>query len=720
MRYHPTMQHRRPAATHPCGVVLIAFLLAACGRSGSFPTEITPLAIEPLILQFAVSVGEVATPVTVVLSGVESPDRSWEAVAGAPWVLVDPESATGVTTAQVTVATRDLSPGAHTSTVRFDIVEDEVAVESVTMAVQLILTAPGWTSLDGPYVGELTAVAVDPVDDQHVLAGSYRGRLFVSTDGGDTFEFLTRLDGGHEINEIALTASGRAYAATDGSGVFVSTDGGTSWAASGLQNVDLGSLAVSEIDDLHALATGEGSVWQTTDGGDTWNPTDPGESPALVERNPQTPGEFFVSANNGVFYVTDGVTFEEKISASSNHVTSVVVPPNDEWLVTNYCSDRADSSTDQGATWTSTGAGLPGSTLRLMIDGSYVWAFGTHGAYRSEDDGASFILIPFGFRPEDAYIRRGRVHPDGALFAHRSEGILRYVPDTGLVPMALFGDEIVDIELVPATGRLYGVGDRGTVFVWTASGGFESLAGTGMDTHDTRSVAPDPRSSASLCIANYGDYAIQCSDDGGLTWNRSALGLDGYSHRLIRVPGDPDVLWISTNAGLYRSTDNGLSFSLMPLAAEYSGYHLAVVSRNVVLASGSSTGSRLGRFDATTGTTDVALGGDHTPTLVRRTADGSFWYGSFDLGLHRSEDGGVTFTPYGPLSDDARDVEVDPTQPSRVYLATSTGLFLTNDGGVTWTELGAPFGVRTLDVDPASGEIYAGTYVGGIYRYAAP
>lgn len=699
--------------------VLASLVWVACGRSGTDPEELYPLGVEPTSLRFAASVGEVVTPVIVVLSGVERPVRSWKATTWAPWLMVDPMAATGVAIVRIGVKTRGLSPGRHSATVHFVAEEGSAPVAPVDVAVELILSAPGWTPLDGPSAGYIYSVAVDPADDRHVIAGNSRGRLFSSTDGGATFGFLA-LPTAYPIAEIELTLSGRGYAATSGDGVFVSEDHGLTWAASGLQNTNLSSLAVSAADDEHVLAIGGATVWRTVDGGDTWSPILTGECPGLVERNPETPGELFVSAANGVFYVTDGVTFEEKTSDYATTVTSVVVLPDGAWLVSHYSRTAVGLSTDQGANWTTVGEGLPGGTVRLAVDGPAVWAASGEGAFLSEDSGGYFNRIPFAFRPESESLRRVRAHPDGALFAHRTEGVLRHVPGTGLVPVLLFGDRVIDIRFVPATGRLYAATDQGGVFEWAADSGFESLGGAGMSVHELRAIAPDPRSQAHLCVGVYAEYTIQCTEDGGSNWRQNAMGLDGYAYRLVRALDDPDVLWTSTNVGLFRSIDNGLSFARMPIASEFSAGYLAVVSRDVVLASGGSTGYRLGRFDAATGNTEIILAGNYGPTLIRRGSDGSFWYGSSTLGLHRSTDGAASFTAWGSLPGDARDVEVDPTEPSHVYVGTDTNLFSTTDGGATWTELGAPFGVRTLDVDPVSGDLYVATDVGGIYRYVAP
>lgn len=94
-------------------------------------------------------------------------------------------------------------------------------------------------------------IAVDPFDAAHVLvsvgAAPFASRLYESRDFGSTWSATD-----HEfppgITSLAFAPAvpGRAYAGTSGAGVFVSDDGGLTWAESndGLTDLDVSALAV--------------------------------------------------------------------------------------------------------------------------------------------------------------------------------------------------------------------------------------------------------------------------------------------------------------------------------------------------------------------------------------------------------------------------------------------------------------------------------------------
>jgi photosystem II stability/assembly factor-like uncharacterized protein len=101
------------------------------------------------------------------------------------------------------------------------------------------------------------------LDGDNVYAGGIRG-VFASTDGGANWsQTLVR-------SVASLAVDGEAvYAGTRGGGVFMSTDRGATWHPAGLRGKNVGELAV----DSRSAAVYAGSfrgLYVSTNGGTSW------------------------------------------------------------------------------------------------------------------------------------------------------------------------------------------------------------------------------------------------------------------------------------------------------------------------------------------------------------------------------------------------------------------------------------------------------------------
>ena len=78
-----------------------------------------------------------------------------------------------------------------------------------------------------------------------------------------------------------------------------------------------------------------------------------------------------------------------------------------------------------------------------------------------------------------------------------------------------------------------------------------------------------------------------------------------------------------------------------------------------------------------------------TVTALAFAANGRTVYaGTHDSGVYKSIDSGRSWSPAGAgVRGAVEDVETDPATPARVYVATSKGVFQSDDAGATWTDL---------------------------------
>lgn len=118
-------------------------------------------------------------------------------------------------------------------------------------------------------------LAVDARDAATVYAATWTG-LFKTSDGGAGWSALTGLPGDLPVRAVAVSPHNQRHvlAGVEGAGVYVSTDGGQSWQAgvAGLEsNSSLHDILVDPVDPQVAYASDYFSgVYRSTDSGMTW------------------------------------------------------------------------------------------------------------------------------------------------------------------------------------------------------------------------------------------------------------------------------------------------------------------------------------------------------------------------------------------------------------------------------------------------------------------
>jgi hypothetical protein len=144
-----------------------------------------------------------------------------------------------------------------------------------------------WTTVH-PGRAAVTTIAFDPFTPGNVMAGTRGAGALISTDGGVKWSAVTGLDGRDvRVFGFALTL---VAAGTD-NGVYVSADG-TAWSQSGLLNTSIDALAVAAVHSpVHFVAGSDSSsaaagppLYDSLDAGVTWTSVTPAISGTVVSR----------------------------------------------------------------------------------------------------------------------------------------------------------------------------------------------------------------------------------------------------------------------------------------------------------------------------------------------------------------------------------------------------------------------------------------------------
>jgi photosystem II stability/assembly factor-like uncharacterized protein len=253
---------------------------------------------------------------------------------------------------------------------------------------------------------EWNVIAVDPDNDQHVLAANnWLGLILESRDGAESWRISSNeFPGGGVWRSITFTtdpniiyagtggfiSGGQFDGSVDANGIYTSRDGGQTWIEANddlSRNAHVAALASPPHDPqtVYAAATKRG-VLRTTDGGNSWTGLNTGLPPQVqtlaIAIDPNRPEHLFVGTEfSGLFQSKDGGISWHAVEAgipAEARVTAIVYHPQDPEIM--FLADFRSTvyrSTDGGTTWAKTGDGLKNRSvngLAISNDGAMIYA----------------------------------------------------------------------------------------------------------------------------------------------------------------------------------------------------------------------------------------------------------------------------------------------------------------------------------------------------------
>ena len=535
----------------------------------------------------------------------------------------------------------------------------------------------GWRS-EGPWLGSVKSLAIDPVDPSTLYAGTHNGGVWKSTDAGGSWQQAglavqvvssIRIDPQNSKRLFAVTKNGvfrsedagaswvkaglvghpLAIAPSDPKRLLLpdvnrlhrSDDGGVTWVESRIGGMDVSGIAFAPQDAKTVYAVGSAGTGnpfrRSSDGGASWDLMASGLTDAgRAQRILVAPGGvLYILAWKGLYKSDDrGETWEMVSSEVSGYKKSILsVDPSTPGTLYATLKTELARSTDGGMTWKDISKGLRYLSKALAIhpeSSKTLYAGDPLGVVKSTDAGRSWRRSNRGLA---AWVKRLAADVSGFVCAGTSRGL--FCRDDG----GEWHGPPESIKKLDAKDLMADRQQGGTFYV------------TGMG-----SIGPYLRSNdAGKTWEGPADVAERLKESWPSKKRKSLKKLLKNLPRafqcLAQDPANASVLYAGVprhtrgDARVFRSSDGGIEWTPWDDGLPEDGVRLLrVASSEIVFA------------------------------LTE------------DNGIYRSGEGGIwTRAGAGLQQKNIHDLAVDPAETSRLYLVSEDGLYLSADSGKTWT-----------------------------------
>ena len=326
------------------------------------------------------------------------------------------------------------------------------------------------------------------------------------------------------------------------------------------------------VDDDEIFAGASSGLFRSTDGGTSWVKTLNVPTPRAVGVSPG--GDVFVATEqNGAFRSTDGGNSWVKLEALENLPGSfqkVALAFNHEGDVFIGSFLSIFRSSDNGDSWVDVGGGFPDqvfpSELEITQDGTIFVGSLLPGLYRSTDNGDSWVKVLSTTREVMGVTQDSA----GKVFAITGEGKVYSSADGG--------DSWQGAGHIPNVNIFSDlkINSSGYLFVGTNDGVFRSLDGGSSWSELTADLIPEYGPMWSLAVTPNGDVfagsdgaGIIRSEDNGETWMYANTGLTSKVVSSIVINRQHELFVGTKGAGprfgadIFRSSDGGDSWHVV-------------------------------------------------------------------------------------------------------------------------------------------------------------
>ncbi len=575
-----------------------------------------------------------------------------------------------------------------------------------------------WTPLSDqlPQLG-VSGIAVDYSNPSTIYittgdkdgSSTYSVGVLKSTDGGLTWNKtgLSFSSGFDDSGDIFIHPSNNQilWCATS-SGIFKTIDAGATWKMVQAGNFASGTLRLKPNDPTVIYASSSTSFFKSTDSGDTFKtvtsvlPTT--SSRMILDVTKANANYVYVmSIDNkgallGIYKSVDGGTTFTKGTSTSDVLEATqgyydlalaVSPTNAEEIYTGCLNIW--KSTNGGTSFTKLNYwDRPTSTKythadihHLLFYGSTLYVCSDGGLYQSTNNGSSFTSKTKGLQISQFY--------NIAVSKQSASKMVGGLQDNGGFVLNnatwnnYYGADGTGSVIDPTDGnKCYGFVQQGGGLYISTNGGVSYSVNVSAPSGSTGNwVTPIVINSLGEVFSGYADlYKLS-----GTAWtkiNTTSFGTGNVDNITID-PSNDNIIYVSNEAVLYKSTDKGITFKSV--------------------------------YTAPTGITSISVHSTNSNFVYITTSGNSG-------GVFKSTDGAITFSSFSTgLPSIGKNIIKHQTRNSLnpLYLGTSLGVYYRDDSMTQWEAFDTNLpnvSITDLDVNITDAKLTAATYGRGIWQ----
>lgn len=557
-----------------------------------------------------------------------------------------------------------------------------------------------WIQTQGPEGGFIRSAAAN---SSTFFAGTLSG-MYRSTNNGASW--LKSVNGANEYTIYDVVIAGSDVFASFGGLIYRSSDNGLNWTFVGSQ---ITSAAISLCAAGNTIYAGSYGIYKSTNRGENWSMIYAG-SPGYFTEELHAIGEHILKITNGSLAVShdNGATWGSPGPIQGSWCTGLASIGNTFFLSTNQ---GVSTSINFGSNWTSVNTGLPapgnGWTQTVAANGTTLYAgVEGHGVYYSTNNGLLWGQLSTGMTDKRIY----SVAASGNnVFAGTMSGVQVSTNNGFNWQQGNSGIIAQRVNAFTASGNnLFAGSENAGVFRSSNEGASWVQVNSGFEIISVRQMVS---TSSAIFAAGYGLYR---STNSGTNW----VKLFNSSSRVLTVtPGDK-IFAISDLGGFAVSSNNGDNWSSVSVSNPEPSYYNTIFSsgNNIYLSSNlklfaSTDNGTIWTGYATPDSFNVSMGaasGSNVVALMGRFAQPDRMY--------KSSNNGATWAQATmPSTNVFSLIEKD----NIIFAATSNGVFLSKDYGVTWINRNQGY---VSSNSPAyalyffNNNVYMGTYANSVYK----
>ena len=504
-----------------------------------------------------------------------------------------------------------------------------------------------WQQCNGPYAGEIKCFTSS---SNIIFAGSSNG-IYKTYNGGQTWVEVSNGLSQKKITSLAALGS-KIFAATEDSGMFVSSNMGVQWMpVTNLPKKHISSI-VAFNSKIYASNRGEG-IYYSQDTGSTW-----------------------IAMNSSGIYL---------------NISDIAI--NDTAIFAATGSGIYQSY-DNGNTWQQSALPMIGMSFgRIIARGSKIVATSGNGVFISDNNGLTWNAAnndsieygtPFSVNLTDNYIFIGTIF-DG-LFRSPDNGMHWERINTGIT------SEMIH-SLYTKNNILYAGSSGGGIYKSYDNGINWSQSNHGINNSFVISIT----GSGNNIYALNRDDGLYKSTDNGINWNK--LNSTMNNMYIFNIIAKSNYVFALTNDGIYRSDDYGNNWIKSNNGIDTTNPATCITTVGNSLIAGREWGG--GIFMSNNNGSDWVLNTNVPETsyypIKNFTTNGDTVYALTLFGILKSSDGGLSWVSiYNPNPGDFQMDDIC-ISGSNIILSKYPMIYLpgitmgwyaiSNNNGSTWTNL---------------------------------